>query len=276
CVKAAARIRRDRQIPVAVLGYAVARHRQIAPRQKLAHASQNAVRVRDAEQMEIFAERRRIDIGRDSRISEEALHFRCEEQVLAIRKVIQRFDAKAVTSEKHLLLALVPDREREHAVDRLEEALPLLKVQVKQDFGVGTRAKAVAARAQRARQLAVIVALAVVSDPNRAILARHRLMARRGQFDAREPTMDPPDAAAQHQPAIVRPAMGDQLGHAAEQARIGDSAATELKYARYAAHCRFLGRFLGRLLEGCWLTRARLQSPCATASRRDAGMCAPP
>src|SRR5436189_131488 len=97
--------------------------------------------------MEIFAERRRIDIGRDSRISEQALHFRCEEQMLAISEIAQRLDAKAVTGEKHLLLALVPDREREHAVDRLEEALPLLKVQVKQDFRVRTRAKAVAARA---------------------------------------------------------------------------------------------------------------------------------
>src|SRR6266404_34232 len=75
------------------------------------------------------------------------------------------------------------------------------------------------ARSQRARQLAVIVALAVVGDPNRAILARHRLMARRGQIDDREPTMAQPDAAAQHQPAIVRPAMGDQLGHAIEQPR---------------------------------------------------------
>ncbi len=77
---------------------------------------------------------------------------------------------------------------RSHAV-----VAPLL-VRAEDHLGVGLRAEAVPARLELAAQLAVVVDLAVVHEPQRAVVARERLHRRVAQVDDREPAEAERDA----------------------------------------------------------------------------------
>ena len=110
----------------------------------------------------------------------ERLELGSERKTAAVVVVIERLDARAVAVEPELLLARIPDGDREHAVDPVDEVGAPLEVRVQGDFGVGVGLEHVAALDQGPAQLAVAVDLAVEDDPTSRRRGRASVGSRRG------------------------------------------------------------------------------------------------
>src|SRR5690606_1103943 len=89
----------------------------------------------------------------------------------------ERQDSRTVTHQQQALAISVPERERELAVQLLDEAIAELLVQMDDDLGIGARIEAVPLGFERAAQLDVIEDFAVVDDPDRLVLVVDRLRA---------------------------------------------------------------------------------------------------
>ena len=69
--------------------------------------------------------------------------------------------------------SLIPDRQREHAVEALGEFFAPLLPSVDQHFGIGmVRAEAVSLGLEFATQFAMVIDFAVEDDPDRPVLVR--------------------------------------------------------------------------------------------------------
>jgi len=73
----------------------------------------------------------------------------------------------------------VPDRDREHAAERLDERRAALFIQVDEDLGVAVGGEGVTASAELVHQLPVVVDLAVLDHLDPPVLVRDRLVAAR-------------------------------------------------------------------------------------------------
>src|SRR4026209_1640904 len=89
--------------------------------------------------------------------------------------VIQRLDPEAVAPQEQLLASHIPNREREHAAEVIDEMLAVILVEMDQAFGIRAGAEHVAAAFECVTQLSVVVDLAVEDDPDAAIFIRDRL-----------------------------------------------------------------------------------------------------
>src|SRR5207244_9837314 len=87
--------------------------------------------------------------------------------------------------------------------------------------GVGRAAEPMALRLELAPQLAVVVDLAVVDEPERAVVARERLEARVGEVDDREPAEAERDALRRVTAVAVRPAVVELRGHSLDGLGLG-------------------------------------------------------
>ncbi len=112
----------------------------------------------------IGGEKDRPDLGR-------------EVQAAVLLHIIERLHAHPVAGDEKRSVALVPDREREHAAQSLEQALesPGLKT-VRQHLGVRAAAKPVSRRLEFLPKFGMVIDLAVVDGPDRAVLARDGLV----------------------------------------------------------------------------------------------------
>jgi hypothetical protein len=156
------------------------------------------------------------DLPREIRVPEQRLDLRGEHQGPADFCIKERLLAEPVAGEHEPLPLRVPDREREHAIQRLGAPLPELLVKMDQDLGVAARLEAVPLRLERAAQLLVVVDLAVEDDLDRAVLVPHRLGAQRRQVDDRQPTVAERALLVFVKTLSVRPAVGDRRGHRAD------------------------------------------------------------
>src|SRR5207244_3613547 len=94
------------------------------------------------------------------------------------QRVVEWLFPHPVASEKELLAGAVPEREREHPVQALEQALARLLPRMRDDLRVGPRGETVAARAEGGAMLVAIVDLPVQDDGRGAVLGADRLIAR--------------------------------------------------------------------------------------------------
>src|SRR6185369_11583066 len=85
--------------------------------------------------------------------------------------------------------ACIANRECEHAVDAREDAFPPLLVAAQKHFAVRRRAEAVPEALELAAELLESIDLAVVSQPDRAVFVRHRLVAAARHVDDRKTAM---------------------------------------------------------------------------------------
>src|SRR5271157_4264389 len=85
------------------------------------------------------------------------------------RRVIQRLLAHAVTRQKQLLPARIPNRESEHAVQELRKPLPNLFILMHQHFRIAVGCEPVPFRNQRLPEIQVVVNLAVEYYLNRTV-----------------------------------------------------------------------------------------------------------
>ena len=118
-----------------------------------------------------------------------ARDLRAEDESLGQQRVEQRLDAEPVAGEHELPPARVPDGEGEHPVEAGDAGRTLLLVEVQDRLGVGARAVRVALGLELGAQRLVVVDLAVVGDPDRAVLVGHGLVAGGRQVDDRQPAM---------------------------------------------------------------------------------------
>src|SRR5207245_1428893 len=91
---------------------------------------------------------------------------------------VERLDPEWVAGEEQPPGASVPQRDREHAPQTVEEGSPPLLVAVHEHLGVAVRAEAMAGALELTPQLPVVVDLAVLDDGDAAVLVGDRLVAR--------------------------------------------------------------------------------------------------
>lgn len=179
----------------------------------------------------------RVDIGhaRDESRSEDRLGLGAEHQRAAGDRVVHRLDADAVADQQQLVRPRVPQRDREHPAQRVDEPVAALLVEVDDDFGVRSRPEAVAARRQVRAQRRVVVDLAVAHGDDIAVLRGDRLVAG-GEVDDREAAESQADAGGDVEAFAVRAAMAQRVRHAPEHRRIRGLRRVGRRDAGDAAH----------------------------------------
>jgi hypothetical protein len=80
-----------------------------------------------------------------------------EREAAAVVEVVERLDPRPVSVELQAALARVPERDREHAVEVLDEAVVPLQVGVEHHLGVGFRAEFPATAAELGAQRLIAV-----------------------------------------------------------------------------------------------------------------------
>src|SRR5438876_8270450 len=108
---------------------------------------------------------------------QQHLWLRREQQSLIENAPIQRLFAKAISRNEKPSPPIIPQREREHAVEMLHHLIAVLFVKVRQDFGVGSAAKGMTAGLKISAQFSVVVNLAVENDGDAFVFVINRLLA---------------------------------------------------------------------------------------------------
>ena len=121
-----------------------------------------------------------------------------------------------------------------------DEALPAVhdRPGVQDRLAVGFAVVPMPSRDQVASDVAMVVDLAVVSQPEPSVLVRHRLVAGRRQVDDRETSVAERNSRVDVPPFVIRPAMTKNGRHAIDCLRPGRLRALAYNSAD-AAHVRF-------------------------------------
>ena len=83
--------------------------------------------------------------------------------------------------------------------------MPPFVVRAEKDLGIPRTSKPVPSRTKLARNLAVVVDLSVVREPESAILGSHRLVSGRGEVEDRQAAVAENDGRIDEKPCVVRP-----------------------------------------------------------------------
>src|SRR5437870_6700541 len=95
---------------------------------------------------------------------QDGLNLRSEEQHTLLLRVVQRLDAQTIAGQQPSLLAIVPNREGEHAIEALQASRSHFLIEVKDDLGVGLRAEDVSFGFETGAQFLEIVDFTVEDD----------------------------------------------------------------------------------------------------------------
>lgn len=166
-------------------------------------------------QTHVLRERRRVDLADEVRMLPQRGQFRAEEKGAVVQTVDERLHAKAVAAEREDVLGTVPNRKREHAHESLHGVLDAPRLEgSEQHLGVRVAVEGEAARGQLLPERLEVVDLSVVDDHVAPRRGGHRLMARGGEVEDREPTVREADAVGIVRPEalVVGASVGDAVG----------------------------------------------------------------
>ncbi len=153
-------------------------------------------------------------------VLQQPLDLAGEEQAAGTRRasVVQRLDAEVVTVEDELAtdLTQVGDRERPHTVEARGAGRSPLLIGVDDDLAVALGAEGVPRRLKLGAQLAVVVDLAVVDEPDSLVFVGEGLMAP-GAIDDAQAAVPEAYRLSLERSSVVRSAMDERGGHAAEE-----------------------------------------------------------
>ncbi len=135
-----------------------------------------------------------VDLAHDVRLLQDGLDLAGEDELPTGEGVVQRLHADAVAGQKQLALALVPDGQGKHAAQPGKHRRAFLAVQVDNHLCIGVAAKSDAFRLQHRAMVGIVVHLAVVGDPQRAVGRRHGLVAGGRQVDDGQTAVGQPGA----------------------------------------------------------------------------------
>jgi hypothetical protein len=204
---------------------------------ELFDAAEHGLRRDDGPERERLVESPRIEGARQRRRrGEDRLHLAREEHAPVVLGHVERAHAHAVAAEHELAAPRVPERDRPLAVEALERPFAPLLPRVDDDLGVAPRPEAVAALLELRAQVEVVEDLAVVGDPERAVLVREGLLPGR-EVDDREPRVRQADPVVAVDAELVRAAVSERGGHGAERLDGGGGAASR-QNAADATHVR--------------------------------------
>src|SRR5688572_15979171 len=108
---------------------------------------------------------------------EQDLRFRREKQSTIEHTPVQRLLAKSITRQEQAAPAIVPQREREHAVNVFDHIAAVFFVKVREHFSVRSAAKSMPARFEVRAQLAIVVNLTVENYRDAVVLVEDGLFA---------------------------------------------------------------------------------------------------
>jgi hypothetical protein len=210
------------------------------PGQERAHPREGRARRDDVAEAEHRVDRGRIEPRLDETGREESFRFRSERQARRRLDPDQGLDPRAVPREQQASFALVPEGQREHAPQLVENVRTPLLVEVHDYFDVGSSAEAVAAAFERGPQLGSVVDLPVADHDHLAVLAGDGLAAAPA-VDDREPPDRKPDPRAAVDSLAVRSTMPKARGHPEQHRLLGDPPRIGGRYPRNAAHQAWAG-----------------------------------
>src|SRR5690606_9598710 len=170
-------------------------------------------------------ERRAVDLERALAAGRDDLfELGAEHERSAVVVVIQRLDTGAIAKELETPPPRVPDRDGEHAVDPIDEAVAPLEIGVQRDLGIGVGPKRVTAPLELLAQAAPAVNLAVERDPGLAVRRKHRLPGGLAEIDDRQALETDFDRTVEPQATRIGPAVGDRVeGFGVVERRVGSS-----------------------------------------------------
>src|SRR5262249_6881002 len=142
---------------------------------QLAYAAEERARPGNVAVRQVVPDGAQVGGRLDARDEQQRLDLGREVQVFAALMEEQRLLAEAVAREDHASLSRVPDREREHAAQAMDDLLAPLLIGAQQDLGVRIEREAVAEPDQLAPQLAEVVDLAVEGQREPCGVVAHRL-----------------------------------------------------------------------------------------------------
>lgn len=125
----------------------------------------------------MLGERQGIYAGRNRGVTEQSLDFGAEDDAIGRCRVIERFDSETIAREDKPAQALIPERDREHAVETLECVEAFRFIERDDDLGVRRAVELASACGEFLSQLDVIVDFAVKCKPDRFVGVGHRLSA---------------------------------------------------------------------------------------------------
>ena len=158
----------------------------------------------------------KVQLAGTGGIQQQRLQLRGEGEPRAIQSIVERLDAQRVSSQQEASPRPIPQREREHALQMSEAAVPLLLVEVQDRLAVAPALERVALGLEARLQLPVVVDLAVEGEPAAPVLVGHRLVAA-DEVDDLEPSRCEPDRVVLVESFIVGAAMGEDACHGPEQ-----------------------------------------------------------
>ena len=165
-----------------------------------------------------------IELARRPWMPEQRLGLGREAEIAAVRGEEERTNSEAIPRQEELLALPIPDREREVAVQTLEEVRPPLLVRVGDHLRIRLGREAVAERLELLAKLDVVVDLAVLHHPEAPALVGDRLVAA-VEVDDRESSVRHPEAGVEIEADSVGTAMPELARHL-EQKLARDSLAS--------------------------------------------------
>ena len=112
---------------------------------------------------------------------------------MPVARVVDRFDAVAITREHQLATLAVPYREGEHPVEPSKGGGGPFGVRVQDHLRIGAGVKLVTEGFELGSELAKVVDLTVVADDEPAVAGCHRLTTGRREVDDRQSAVTEPD-----------------------------------------------------------------------------------
>src|SRR5260221_5738210 len=137
------------------------------------------------------------------------------------------------------LFSGIPDREGEHAAERLRHARAVPVVESEDALRIAVRAIPVPLGLEPSLNVGMVVHLAVVHDLHGTVVNRHGLLPRLGIHDA-QPPMSQADAPTHEDARAIRATMRDHVGHALDRRALNLSTRSRReRNSAYAAHVSF-------------------------------------
>ena len=206
-----------------------------AGRRQLVDPHEDAVRGRDVAVLQVARQRPPVDRPLDSGVDEERLELRAPRQSAGGETPVERLLAEAVAGEHQPVAIRVPDGGREHPAHVGRELLAVLLIQVRQHLGVALGREMMPLALELLAQFHVVVDLAVLADPDAAILVGQRL-ATGVQVDDRQSGRADDGPAVPRVVQVVRPTMKQARQHACDEIGVIRTDAIACGQASDAAH----------------------------------------
>ena len=197
-----------------------------------------------------------VELAADLGMAKHRLGLGAESQAAAGQLgVEERLLPHPVARQHKPLARLVPDGQGEHPVEPADEIDPVFLVKMHQAFRVGNGLVAMPFGLELRPDLQLVVQLAVVRDPDRAVLVGHRLGAA-GDVDDRQPAMPQGHRTGAVESIAVGPAMRQRGRHPLDDRAIGPLPCS-IHETGYATHRR-----LRRLSRKALPTALAWPGPC--------------